>query len=253
MSLACSPVEAYHAARAAAAKWPPGLGKYLRLPLTIAMTEDSFFDNPLSSIDLFQLYDHSMSSASEDENSADQGGPDAQVAKTQITEDEWDRLRAPFSRHAYVIDSRATGRVEANLPIERDDQEKSQASGLNQAIIDLRLRIEAIQDRLDVVLGPERYSFRFEPGPNDSGERTLFCHLQIGAASRTGIGIGSTYRKARKVALSNAALAFGIGASSQVAGPIVAGKESHYDVPSSILEALETRNAPSLWAPEDSA
>lgn len=166
-------------------------------------------------------------------------GTDLSGPHAPVTDEEWDRLRAPFSRHAYVVHSRAAGRVEANLPVGADE-ESSQADSLNQVVADLRLDILAIRDRLDLVLGPQRYSFRLEAVPDGGAERSVFCHLQIGAASRTGIGTGSGYQSARKLAIANAALAFGIGRSDRISGPIVAARESHYDVPSSVLKALET-------------
>jgi hypothetical protein len=124
---------------------------------------------------------------------------------------------------------------------------------LDQVVADLRLGAEAIRDRLDLVLGPERYSSRLEPVPDEGAKRSVLCHLQIGIANRTGIGTGFSYRSAQKVALANAALAFGIGKSGKTAGPIVAGRGHRFDVPASILEALETEEDPSLWTPEESS
>jgi hypothetical protein len=181
-----------------------------------------------------------------------------------ITDEEWDRLRAPFSRCAYVVSTRAIGRTERALPGGRDarkedtrpeapQEEGSQIDSSSRVVADLRLRARAIRDRLDLVVGPQRYSFRLEAAPDEGAERSVFCHLQIGAARRTGIGTGSSYQSARKLAIANAALAFGIGKSGKTAGPIIAGRESRYDVPSSILEALETGDDPSLWAPEEAS
>lgn len=170
------------------------------------------------------------------------------------TEEEWQRLRAPFSRNAYIVKPRASGRTETALPVEgRDREEGSYADTTKRAVADLQVRARAIRDRLDLVLGPHRYSYRLEPVPGESAEQSVFCHLQIGPASRTGIGTDSSHRSAQKDALADAALAFGIGASGQVAGPVITGQKSHYEVPSSVLDALETQNSPSFWAPENSS
>lgn len=205
-------------------------------------------DNPTST-DPSEGNDPNESSAGDDHVSESLA-----TAVEPVTDKEWDRLRAPFSRTAYVVNARAAGRTESNLPVGKDVQEKaSQTTTSNRVVADLRLRTEAIRSRLDLVLGPQRYSFRLEAAPNESAERAVFCHLRIGTASRTGIGTGSSYQPARKLALANAALDFGIGTTGQAAGPIIVGRESRYDVPPSILEALETRDKPSLWAPEESS
>lgn len=168
-----------------------------------------------------------------------------------ITDEEWNRLRAPFCRSAYVIDARAIGRTEATLGIGEKSEDASQGKGSNQVVADLRLRAKVIRDRLDWVLGPQRYSYRLELAPDGNAEHSVLCHLQIGRASRTGIGTGSSYRAARKVALAGAALAFGIGASGKTSGPTIVGRKSRYDVPASVLDALEAREDPSPWTPEE--
>jgi len=186
------------------------------------------------------------------ENSS--GGSTETAPTTQVTEEEWNRLRAPFSQNAYIVNSRAVGNTESNLPVEGEAQEEAAQIGRSREVIaDLQVHPLAIRDRLDLVLGPERYSYRFESVPAESAERSVFCHLKIGTASRTGVGTDSSYRNAQKDALADAALAFGIGRSGKVAGPVVVGRESRYEVPTSILNALETGNEPSLWAPEESA
>jgi len=191
-----------------------------------------------------------------DRNRADGNAPGENLPDPDapITKDEWSRLRAPFSRRAYVVEKRAAGRVEAHLPVEEGTREEnSQADRLNQAVVDLRLSPEAIRERLDLVIGPHRYSYRMEPAPDDGADRIVICHLHIGAASRSGTGVDSSYRTARRIALASAAVGFGIGRSGKTTGPIMVGREGRFDLPSSVLEALETRVAPSLWAPEESA
>lgn len=169
-------------------------------------------------------------------------------ADAPLTSEEWERLRAPFSRHAYVVESRATGRVEANLPVDARPA-GGEVSDSNKSVVNLRLRKRAIRDRLDRVLGPGRYSYCFEPGPETGGTFLLFCDLRIGSATRTGVGSGSALRKAVRVALAEAAIGFGIGASGPVAGPILSDRESQHKLPRSILDALEQREEPSRWAP----
>lgn len=157
-----------------------------------------------------------------------------------LTADEWELLRASFDRSAYVIDSRAVGRTPAVLAGETD---------IARAVVDTRLRAEVVRDRLDWVIGPERHSYRLEPGPQKGGKHLLFCHLQVGDATRTGIGTGSRLQGARRSALAEAAAAFGIGASGQIAGPVAAEKERRNYVPDSVLDALEQQEGPSFWAP----
>jgi len=159
-----------------------------------------------------------------------------------LTDEEWDRLRAPFAWEAYVIKTRAAGRTPGHLTGE---------DGPHPTVIDLYLRTEAIRDRLDWVLGPGRYSYRFETGPRDGGRQSLFCHLRIGGAVRTGTGTYSTLRTARKLALASAAAAFGIGTSGRSAGPVAAEKELRNEVPDPVLEALEEKTRPSPWTPEE--
>jgi hypothetical protein len=120
-------------------------------------------------------------------------------------------------------------------------------------VIDLRLPAEVIRDRLDWVLGPGRYSYRFEPGPQAGGRRSVFCHLRIGGAARTGTGTYSKLWTAQRIALADAAVAFGIGASGRAAGPVAAEKERRTVVPDPVLEALEEQARPSPWTPEEGA
>lgn len=184
--------------------------------------------------------------ASDAENDTVGGGPLTDEEPKGPTSEEWARLRAPFSRHAYVVESRATGRTVAALFPEESTQEKA----TKLAIVDLYLQTEAVHSRLDRVLGPERYTYRLESGPASRGSHPVLCHLQIDDVSRTGIGTGSTLRAARQVALANAASAFGIGASGRKAGPIVVERESWYDAPEFILQALEQQEeASSPWRP----
>jgi hypothetical protein len=196
----------------------------------------------------------SKSAANDSEGDENVGDSAETNPDTQVTEEEWDRLRAPFSRSAYIVNARAVGNTESNLPVEGESQKEAAQIGRSRGVIaDLQVHPVAIRDRLDLVLGPERYSYRYEPASGESAEQSVFCHLRIGTASRTGIGTDSSYRNAQKGALADAAVAFGIGASGKAAGPILVGRKSSYDVSSSILEALETRVAPSLWAPEESS
>ncbi|MFB6232157.1 MAG: hypothetical protein ABEL04_13485 [Salinibacter sp.] len=162
-----------------------------------------------------------------------------------LTAEEWARLRAPFSWNAYIVDHRAIGHAPRHLGgrAEGDDR--------HPAVVDLRLRPEAIRDRLDRVLGPERWSYRLEVGPQAGGHYSLLCHLQVGPARRTGPGAGSTMRTARRIALAGAALAFGIGASGRSAGPIEAEIELRNEVPDRVLEALEQETEPSRWTPDE--
>jgi len=122
---------------------------------------------------------------------AGRGSP---AARRRVTPEEWRRLRAPFSREAYVVGSRATGRPAANLPLkayseeahpdrahsnksQSGDERESSGRDLNQAVVDLWLRPEAIRDRLDLVLSPGRYGYRLEPGPKVGGTFSMRCHL----------------------------------------------------------------------------
>jgi len=233
-----------------------GSGKFSLHLTTIALTGPVSSPLPLSSIGPLQLQEFPMSKSAANDHKGDEnvGGPTQTATNTQVTKEEWERLRAPFSRGAYIVNSRAVGNTESALPVEGEGQKEAAQIGRSRGVIaDLRVAALAIRDRLDLVLGPERYSYRLEPVPDESAERSVFCHLRIGTASRTGIGTDSSYRNARKNALADAAVAFGIGASGKAAGPILVGRESSYDVPSSILETLETRVAPSLWAPEESS
>lgn len=163
--------------------------------------------------------------------------------ESPLTAKEWKLLRAPFSRHAYVVDTRAAGRAPEHLAGE---------DGPYPTVVDLRLRAEAVRGRLDWVTGPGRYSYRFEPGPQDGGHQAVFCHLQIGDATRTGTGKRSSLTKARRTALASAAAAFGIGASGRTVGPVTAEREMWNQVPDSILDTLEDRDEPEFWGPGDS-
>ena len=209
---------------------------------------------------------------------AGRGSP---AARRRVTPEEWRRLRAPFSREAYVVGSRATGRPAANLPLkayseeghpdgtqsdrshpekphsdrshsnksQSGDERESSGRDLNQAVVDLWLRPEAIRDRLDLVLSPGRYGYRLEPGPKAGGTFSMRCHLQVGPGRRTGIGTASSPRTAGEVALAGAAEAFGIGASGKITGPLVADRESWHRLPGPVLERLERREEPSAWTP----
>lgn len=163
--------------------------------------------------------------------------------ESPLTAQEWKLLRAPFSRHAYVVDSRAAGRKPEHFAGEDD---------LYTTVIDLHLRAEAIRGRLDWVIGPGRYSYRCEPGPQEGGQRSVFCHFQLGDATRTGTGTGSSLKTARRIALAEAAAAFGIGASGRIAGPVTAERKMWNQVPDSILDTLEDRSGPEFWGPGDS-
>ena len=195
------------------------------------------------------------------------GGPPRGPARRPVTSEEWHRLRAPFSRDAYIVDTRATGRAAANLPLKaysedsggsKSGESKSGGSGpkgessgqnVNQSVVDLRLRPEAIRDRLDLVLGPGRYGYRLEPGPEAGGTFSMRCHLRVGFGRRTGIGTASSPRMAGRVALASAAEAFGMGASGKLSGPIIAGHESRRQLPGPVLDRLERREDPSSWTP----
>lgn len=190
------------------------------------------------------------------------GGPLGGAARRPVASEEWHRLRAPFSRDAYIVDTRATGRAAANLPLkaysEGSGGSTSGGSGsgdegsdqnVNQSVVDLRLRPEAIRDRLDLVLRPGRYGYRLEPGPEAGGTFSMRCHLRVGFGRRTGIGTASSPRMAGRVALASAAEAFGMGASGKLSGPIMAGHESRRQLPGPVLDRLERREDPSAWTP----
>jgi hypothetical protein len=196
----------------------------------------------------------------DDANPSASQGEDIEPATRQVepvSKQEWDRLRAPFSRSAYMVDPDAIGHTEAAFSTgstgEHTQEKPPQPTGSKQVVAELRLYPKAIRDRLDLVLGPGRYSYRFEFGPSDASERPVLCHLQVGTARRSGIGTGRSYPSAQTLAFTNAALAFGIGASGKAARPVIVERESRYDVPTSILEALERGNQPSLWAPGEAA
>lgn len=191
-------------------------------------------------------------------------------AQRPVTSGEWRRLRAPFSREAYVVGSRATGRTAANLPLgaysgksspagepgssgessgESSPESGNDGENLNQAVVDLRLRPEAIRDRLDLILSPGRYGYRLEPGPEAGGTFSMRCHLRIGPGRRTGVGTGRSPQEAGRVALASAAKAFGMGATGKVAGPVVADRESWHRLPGPVLERLEQEEEPAPWTP----
>lgn len=163
------------------------------------------------------------------------------AAEAPLTVEEWDQLRAPFSRGAYIVDSRAVGRTPEMLA---GDDDKA------QSVIDLRLRPTAIRDRLDLTVGPARWSYRFEPGLRERGHHSVFCHLHVGPTARTGIGADSNHRGAGRIALAGAAEAFGIGASGQASGPVDAEMEVRHHVPDRTLKALEKKDEPFRWAPD---
>jgi hypothetical protein len=171
-------------------------------------------------------------------------------AERSVAPEEWRRLRAPFSRDAYVVESRATGRSAANLPLEAYSEEGDKNDDTNKSVVDLRLRPEAIRDRLDLAVGPGRYAYRFESGIEAGGTFSMLCYLRVGPATRTGVGTGSSPQTAGHVALASAASAFGMGTSGKIAGPIVAKRESRYELPTPVLEALERQEEPSPWTPE---
>jgi hypothetical protein len=163
--------------------------------------------------------------------------------ESPLEAEEWKLLRAPFSRHAYVVDTRAGGRTPEQFAGEDD---------LYTTVVDLHLRAEAVRGRLDWVIGPGQYSYRFEPGPQDGGQRSVFCHFQLGDATRTGTGTASSLKMARRIALAEAAAAFGIGTSGRAAGPVTAERKMWNEVPDSILDTLEVRDEPEFWGPGDS-
>lgn len=176
------------------------------------------------------------------------GSPDGGDPDRPVTSDEWRRLRAPFSQEAYVVVGRAIGCTAENL---------AGNDVSDQAVVDLHPRARAIRERLDLVLGPGRYSYRMEAGPEgasagySSGPCSMFCHLRIGGVARTGSGTGSRLEVAGSVALARAAAAFGIGASGRVTGPIVIEQNTSTEMPSQIRKILEEQAEPSLWAPEE--
>ena len=157
--------------------------------------------------------------------------------------------------------SRATGRPAANLPLkayseeahpdrsQSGDERESSGRNLNQAVVDLWLRPEAIRGRLDLVLGPGRYGYRLEPGPKAGGTFSMRCRLRVGSGRRTGMGTASSPRTAGEVALAGAAEAFGMGASEKITGPLVADRESWHWLPGPVLERLTRREEPSAQAP----
>lgn len=184
-------------------------------------------------------------SANNDSVGNDAAGPGPPPAAEQpLTAEQWERLRAPFSWKAYIVDNRAVGYAPRHLSGEEEGDD------LHPAVIDLRLRPEAIRDRLDSALGPERWSYRLEVGPQAGGRYSLLCHLQVGSARRSGTGTGSSLSAARRIALAGAAEAFGIGASGLAAGPMTAEIELRNEVPDRILEALEEGAEPSRWTPD---
>jgi hypothetical protein len=182
--------------------------------------------------------------SSTDASSESAGAPESAPESVPVTREEWDRLRAPFSWKAYIVDNRAVGYAPRHLSGEEEGDD------LHPAVIDLRLRPEAIRDRLDLALGPERWSYRLEVGPQAGGRYSLLCHLQVGSARRSGTGTGSSLSAARRIALAGAAEAFGIGASGLAAGPMTAEIELRNEVPDRILEALEEGAEPSRWTPD---
>lgn len=179
-------------------------------------------------------------------NAGDPEGP-------PITPEEWRRLRVPFSRDAYVVESRATGRSTASLPLAAHAKGDPNDAPTNTSVVDLRLRPEAIRDRLDLVLSPGRYTYRYEPGPNAGGTFSMLCHLRVGRAERTGVGTGTSLQMAGQVALSDAASAFGMGAVGKIAGPVLAERESRFQLPESVLQALETQQKPAPHTPNGKA
>lgn len=146
--------------------------------------------------------------------------------------EEWERLRAPFASEAYHC------QVEAS------------ARSATKGIVRFVLAPEAIQDRLDLVLGPGRYSYWFDR-LRDTAKPTVFCHLQIGRATRTGVGDASDWRPATGKALSDAAAAFGIGRAGARADSVVADIDYGVHPQKEDLDQLERPPTPDMWAPED--
>jgi hypothetical protein len=109
---------------------------------------------------------------------------------------------------------------------------------------------EAVQDRLDAVLGPGRYNYWFEQVP-DTSEPTIFCHLQIGRATRSGVGEGQSWYHATGMALSDAAAGFGIGQAGARAESVVADIDYGVHPQNEDLEQLERPLTADMWAPEE--
>jgi len=179
--------------------------------------------------------------ASDNDSGSDQSGGDrshgdrpAEVGT--VTAEEWQRLRAPFALKAYDCFPRAL------IPTPEGEQK--------EAVVDMVLRPVPIRDRLDTVLGPGRYAYHMELA---SEPRTVRCDLEIGAASRSGMGEARSLRSAQKMALARAAQGFGIGQTGRAAGPIVAYVNNRYEIPAETSRRIERREKPADWTPGDSA
>jgi len=171
--------------------------------------------------------------ASDNDSGSDQSGGDRPAEVGTVTAEEWQRLRAPFALKAYDCFPRAL------IPTPEGEQKES--------VVDLLLRRAPIRDRLDTVLGPGRYAYDMELA---SEPRLVRCDLQIGAASRTGLGEGKTLRSAQQIALARAAKGFGIGQTGRAAGPVLAYVQNRYQVPNDTTRRLERRDEPTDWTPE---
>lgn len=174
--------------------------------------------------------------AAEASSPADSGGADpgggADDPGGALGPEEWERLRAPFVSEAYHCQIEASAR-----------------SG-TKGIVRFVLAPEAIQDRLDLVLGPGRYSYRFDRVPA-TAKPTVFCHLQIGRATRTGVGDAPDWRPATGKAFSDAAAAFGIGRAGARADSVVADIDYGVHPQKEDLKQLERSPTPDMWAPEE--
>ena len=162
------------------------------------------------------------------------GGRPAEIGT--VTDEEWKRLRAPFTVRAYDAVPRT------QVPTPEGDRTK--------AVVDLMLRRVAIQDRLDTVLGPGRYGYHMELA---SGPETVRCILQVGTVSRAGLGKDQSLRSAQGIALARAAKGFGIGQSGRAAGPVLAYVNNRYEIPKETTRRIEGRDDPSDWTPEGGA
>lgn len=146
----------------------------------------------------------------------------------------WKRLTAPFSRAAHTIIG------------------LQQTTDSTSTIAQVVLRREAIEDRLDAVLGRGGYAFVLEPlaGPDGPG---LLCHLIIGGTVRSGIGHDKDLQEACEMAFRRAAAAFGIGRAADRMPTQTADVDLDLSLedPDAVTKCLHTSTEPALWTPDE--
>lgn len=153
-------------------------------------------------------------------------GPDA-----PLTDAQWRRLRAPFSRKAY------------------EAWPEHGAERGSKAVVRLWLHPQTVEERLDLVVGPGGYSFTYRV-VEGAHQPSVLGRLTLGGATRSGVGTGSRLLYAAEEALVVAARGFGIGREGPLLGGVLTDMEHRFHVPDEKNKQLETAEEPTLWTPE---